>query len=76
MADDVDEQGQQQEYLEANRKNWNERTPIHAASDFYDVAGFKRGKSSLKPIELQELGNVSGKSMLHLQCHFGLDTLS
>ena len=51
-------------------------TPIHARSKFYDVAGFKSGKSSLKSIELEELGDVSGKSLLHLQCHFGLDTLS
>ena len=76
MADDVDERRRLQEYLESNRQNWNERTPIHAASDFYDVDGFRAGKSSLKSIELQELGDVSGKSMLHLQCHFGLDTLS
>ena len=37
---------------------------------------FKAGKTSLKNIELTELGNVQGKSLLHLQCHFGLDTLS
>ena len=64
------------EYLRANRENWNEKTPIHARSDFYDVEGFKSGKSTLMPIEIEELGDVSGKSMLHLQCHFGLDTLS
>lgn len=64
------------EYLRANRDNWNERTPIHAGSDFYDVEGFKSGKSTLTSIEIEELGDVSGKSMLHLQCHFGLDTLS
>ena len=59
-----------------NRELWNELTPIHAGSEFYDVEGFKAGKSTLKAIELEELGNVSGKSLLHLQCHFGLDTLS
>ena len=76
MAEHVDERRRLQEYLESNRQNWNERTPIHAASGYYDVEGFKRGKSSLNSIELQELGDVSGRSMLHLQCHFGLDTLS
>jgi SAM-dependent methyltransferase len=64
------------EYLKNNRKLWNEITPIHARSEFYDVAGFKAGRCTLKSIELEEVGDVSGKSMLHLQCHFGLDTLS
>ena len=64
------------EYTEANRRHWDEITPVHAASDFYDVASFKAGKSALKPVELEELGNVRGKTLLHLQCHFGLDTLS
>ena len=64
------------EYTEANRRHWDEITPVHAASDFYDVASFKAGESKLKPIELEELGDVRGKTLLHLQCHFGLDTLS
>ena len=64
------------EYTESNRRHWDEITPVHAASDFYDVASFKAGKSKLKPIELEELGDVRGKTLLHLQCHFGLDTLS
>ncbi len=42
----------------------------------YDLDGFKKGKSSLNFIELEELGDVSGKSLLHLQCHFGMDSLS
>jgi len=59
-----------------NRQSWNELTALHAQSDFYDVAGFKRGASSLNAIELEELGDIKGKKILHLQCHFGLDTLS
>lgn len=62
--------------LELTRRNWNERTPIHAASDFYDVAGFKAGRITLSDIERAEVGAVDGKSMLHLQCHFGMDTMS
>jgi len=62
--------------LETNRTNWNERTAIHAASEFYDVAGFKAGGNTLKTIECEEVGDVAGKSLLHLQCHFGLDTMS
>ena len=64
------------EYTEANRRHWDEVVPIHAGSDFYDVASFKAGKTKLKPVELEELSDVRAKTMLHLQCHFGLDTLS
>ena len=63
-------------YFEANKKAWNNKTLFHIKSDFYDVEGFKKGKSSLRHIELEELGDVKNKSMLHLQCHFGLDSLS
>jgi 2-polyprenyl-3-methyl-5-hydroxy-6-metoxy-1,4-benzoquinol methylase len=64
-----------QTYFEANRELWNKRTAVHKDSEFYDVNGFKAGKSVLTPIELNELGDVSQKTMLHLQCHFGLDSL-
>ena len=63
-------------YAEINRDLWDGWTKIHAESGFYDLKGFKDGKSTLKSVEIEELGDVSGKSMLHLQCHFGLDTLS
>src|SRR5215472_4698405 len=62
--------------MNANRVLWNEITPLHARSAFYDVEGFKRGRNALMSIERDELGDVSGKSLLHLQCHFGMDTLS
>jgi SAM-dependent methyltransferase len=64
------------EHLLANQRWWDEVTPVHAASAFYDVESFKAGKTSLLPVELAELGDVDGKTLLHLQCHFGLDTLS
>ncbi len=64
------------DYLNINRKSWNQRTPVHVKSDFYDVKGFLQGKSSLNGIELDLLGDIRGKSLLHLQCHFGTDTLS
>ena len=63
-------------YFAANKISWNKRTGIHKDSAFYDLAGFKKGKTSLNKIELEELGSVKGKSLLHLQCHFGMDTLS
>tara|TARA_R110000772_G_scaffold64089_8_gene143290 strand:- start:25 stop:825 length:801 start_codon:yes stop_codon:yes gene_type:complete len=59
-----------------NRETWNKKVAIHAASDFYDLENFKKGKSSLTPFEIQALGDVKGKDILHLQCHFGQDTLS
>jgi len=63
-------------YLESNQKTWNTWTPLHYQSDFYDVEGFKSGRNTLVGPELSELSNVNGQSMLHLQCHFGLDTLN
>jgi ubiquinone/menaquinone biosynthesis C-methylase UbiE len=64
------------EFTEANRRHWDEVVPIHVRSEMYDVASFKAGESRLKPVEREELGDVRGKTLLHLQCHFGLDTLS
>lgn len=64
------------DYLSINKEAWNKRTKIHIDSKFYDVESFKKGKCSLNKIELDQVGNVEEKSLLHLQCHFGLDTLS
>jgi SAM-dependent methyltransferase len=64
------------DYFKANRALWNEYTPIHARSKFYDLPAFKAGRNSLQAFEIEELGDVAGKSLLHLQCHFGMDTLS
>lgn len=64
------------DYTQANRQLWNAWTKIHENSAFYDNAGFLAGRSTLRAIELEELGEVRGKSLLHLQCHFGQDTLS
>lgn len=65
------------EFSEANRAWWDAVVPIHEASRGYDREGFLRGEKPLCPVELTELGPlVSGKRLLHLQCHFGMDTLS
>lgn len=63
-------------YLEINKKSWNNRLESHLNSDFYDLPSFLHGKSSLNDIELNLLGDVKGKKILHLQCHFGQDTIS
>ena len=65
-----------EEDFEINRRHWDEVTKMHARSKFYDLDSFKKGRSSLLPVELSELGDVNEKRLLHLQCHFGMDTLS
>ena len=65
-----------EQYYAANRARWDESVPIHVASEGYDVEGFLRGEKSLYAVEMDEVGDVAGKSLLHLQCHFGVDTLN
>jgi SAM-dependent methyltransferase len=64
------------ERLQANRRLWDDRVEVHRRSAYYDLDGFRAGRSSLRTVELEELGDVAGRSLLHLQCHFGMDTLS
>lgn len=64
------------DYFEINRKSWNNRTGIHIDTEFYDMESFRKGNTSLQKIELDLLGDISNKDLLHLQCHFGQDTLS
>ena len=63
-------------YFEANKALWDAKTKVHAQSNFYNLEAFLKGGTVLKEIELEELDQLEGKSLLHLQCHFGLDTLS
>lgn len=63
-------------FFEANKATWNDKVKVHAKSDMYNLEAFKNGKSSLMKYELAALKDVKGKSLLHLQCHFGQDTLS
>ncbi|SEC87184.1 Methyltransferase domain-containing protein [Tenacibaculum sp. MAR_2009_124] len=65
-----------QYYFDVNRKTWNKRVALHAKSDMYKMDSFKKGATSLMHYEIEALGDVQGKSLLHLQCHFGQDTLS
>lgn len=66
----------EKDYLNINRQLWNDKVAVHASSDFYDVSGFLKGATSLNEIETPLLGDISKKRVLHLQCHFGLDSLS
>ena len=61
---------------EANRSLWEVWTAIHADGEFYDLAGFRQGGIRLRDEEIEAVGDVRGKTLLHLQCHFGIDTLS
>jgi 2-polyprenyl-3-methyl-5-hydroxy-6-metoxy-1,4-benzoquinol methylase len=65
-----------EEYITLNRSSWNKRVPVHIESDFYAMDAFMKGASSLNDIELDLMGDIKGKSILHLQCHFGQDSLS
>ena len=65
-----------QYYSEINKTSWNNRVQAHLDSNFYDNASFLEGRCSLNEIELKLLGDIKGKSILHLQCHFGQDTIS
>jgi SAM-dependent methyltransferase len=64
------------DWLETNRELWDERVPIHVGGEFYDVEAFLAGASTLRDFEIEELGDVDGATLVHPQCHFGLDTLS
>lgn len=62
--------------MEVNRARWNELVPIHRDSSFYDLDSFRAGRNTVDDVSMGLLGDVAGKRLLHLQCHFGMDTLS
>jgi SAM-dependent methyltransferase len=66
------------EWADLNRRWWDERAPLHVGSEFYDVPAFVADSevSTLRPFEIDEVGEVRGRTLVHPQCHFGLDTLS
>ena len=64
------------DFIATNRALWDGWTALHAKSRFYDVDAFRAGASTLNALELEQVGDVTDRTLLHLQCHFGLDTLS
>jgi SAM-dependent methyltransferase len=66
------------DFLAANRDHWDELAELHPGTEFYDVQSFLDGETTLMDLEREELADVvgDGTDLLHLQCHFGLDTLS
>src|SRR5450755_2465186 len=69
-------EAEMREELELNRARWDEATRFHMRGNVYGVEDFKAGQCRLHRVQVEELGDVRGKRLLHLQCHFGLDTLS
>jgi SAM-dependent methyltransferase len=65
------------DHVETNRRNWDERAAIHArdTTGDYMLDRFRAGEDALHEIEASELGDITGKRVLHLQCHIGRDTL-
>ncbi|MEV6540891.1 class I SAM-dependent methyltransferase [Streptomyces sp. NPDC051665] len=63
-------------WLSANAELWDARVPLHVDSDWYGLRDFRAGRLTLDEIELAGVGDPAGRSLLHLQCHFGLGTLS
>jgi SAM-dependent methyltransferase len=63
-------------WREDNRAMWDERVPVHVAGPYYDLDGFRARPDVLRDFETAEVGDVTGRTLLHLQCHIGLDTLS
>ena len=63
-------------WRDSNRKNWDERVDLHLETESYDLGPLRGGRRELTPIEEAEIGDVRGLRILHLQCHFGRDTLT
>ncbi|HVA02487.1 MAG TPA: methyltransferase domain-containing protein [Acidimicrobiales bacterium] len=74
--DDARRGDTEDEVFTQNRTSWDQRVPVHVASEFYDVEGWLREGRGPRPQEAAALGDVSGLDLVHLQCHFGLDTLA
>lgn len=65
-----------QQFFEINKKLWDQKTDVHVKSAFYDNESFMKGRNSLDNIVMENIGDVKGKRILHLQCHFGQDSIS
>ena len=68
----------QREAFESNRLSWDERVEAHWESDMYQrhAADLRAGRAALREDMLDGVGDVTGQSLVHLQCHMGMETLS
>ena len=62
-------------YTEQNRRAWNEIAEVRQAK-WPDADYFAAGGSILDPVVLKATGDVAGRTLLHLQCATGEETLS
>jgi SAM-dependent methyltransferase len=62
-------------FMQENRAHWDEVAAVHPHTEFYDVTRFKSERTQLDSVVLEQLGDIAVKSVLHLQCHFGMDTI-
>jgi SAM-dependent methyltransferase len=61
---------------EENRRSWNAATRAHNSHKRDQAAFLRGGGSTLFPEELELVGELTGRSLLHLCCNSGQDTLS
>lgn len=61
---------------EQNRRSWNAATVAHNSHKGDQVRFFREGGDTLFPEEIELLGDLRGKRVVHLQCNAGQDTLS
>jgi len=66
----------EKEHKDINKKLWNNKVEHHVGSEFYNMKEFLKGSTSLNQIEINLLGEIRNKKVLHLQCHFGQDSIS
>jgi SAM-dependent methyltransferase len=62
--------------IASNRALWDEWAAVHAAGDWYDLDAVRSGTEKLRTYEIEEVGDVAGKSLLHLQCQIGTDSIA
>ncbi|SRR6266566_136467 len=64
------------ELMQKNQQGWNHLAAANVKSTYYNLETFRKGRSSLRSLERETVGDVSGRSFLHLQCHLGLNAIS
>lgn len=63
-------------YSASNRKLWDEWADVHASGTWYDLDAVRRGSDKLRPYEIDEVGDVRDRTLIHLMCQLGTDTLA
>jgi SAM-dependent methyltransferase len=72
----VDVDGAAQRMMRVNEANWDARTPVHVASRFYGLDGSRTPSEWFAPFEWEDLGDLHGRDLVHLQSHLGTETVA